>query len=183
MLRLMKAASDWKATWVRCLLAGLMLQNRRRGMKASLARERRKVTRLPTLEGPGHLVRPAMVLPSRSHRLKMKKPPTGTKYFCQPWPEKWKYFVKDLRAHLVTAGCFRQAEPGGEDGESHQEVEESRQVKEPGLADNLPHVYLLGGLWLAGGGLDLVLSIGPVELLSGDIPEQYHHRRQEHSWG
>ena len=88
MLRLMKAASDWKATWVRCLLAGLMLQNRRRGMKASLARERRKVARLPALEGPGHLVRPAMVLPSRSHRLKMKKPPTGTKYFCQPWPEK-----------------------------------------------------------------------------------------------
>ena len=88
MLRLMKAASDWKATWVRCLLAGLMLQKRRRGMKASLARERRKVARLPALEGPGHLVRPAMVLPSRSHRLKMKKPPTGTKYFCQPWPEK-----------------------------------------------------------------------------------------------
>ena len=34
-----------------------------------------------------------------------------------------------------------------------------------------------------GGGLDLILGIGSEELLSGDIPEQYDHGRQEHGWG
>ena len=154
-------------------------------MKASLARARRKVAREPDLVLPGHLVSPARVLPSRSHRLKMKKPPTGTKYFCQPWPEKdWelKTFCH-LRPHRVAACCFRQAEPGGKDGESDQEVEESRQVEEPGPADDFPEVDLLGGLWLAGGvELALVLSVGSVELLSGDVPEQHHHCREEHGW-
>ena len=42
-----------------------------------------KVRKEPVLEDPGHLVSPARVRPSRSHRLKMKNPPTGTKYFCQ----------------------------------------------------------------------------------------------------
>ena len=147
---MMKAASEWKATCVRCLFSGLMLQNSRRGMKASLARDKTKVMRDPDLEEPGHLVSPARERPSRSHRLKIKNPPTGTKYFCQPWTvdteKKVQIFGWSLGPHLVTACCYGQTEPGGEDGESDQEVEEGRQVEEPGPADHFSEVDLLGGV-------------------------------------
>ena len=52
-------------------------------MKASLVVARRRVRMEEDQEDPGHLVHPATILPSRSHRLNIKNPPTGTKYVCQ----------------------------------------------------------------------------------------------------
>ena len=83
MLRLMKTASDLKYGWVRCLSPGLTLQKRRRGMKAVLARARRRVRREPVLLELGHLTRPATILPARSPRLKIRNPPIGTKNSVQ----------------------------------------------------------------------------------------------------
>ena len=60
-----------------------MLQKSRRGMKASLAMDRARVTREPDQEGAGQAVTWASRRPSRSQILNTRKQPTGTKYLSR----------------------------------------------------------------------------------------------------
>merc|ERR1719370_2602437 len=53
------------------------------GMKVSLSAEKTRVNKAPRLVAFGHFVSPARIRPTKSLKLKTKKPPTKRKYFAQ----------------------------------------------------------------------------------------------------
>ena len=154
-----KAVSDLKYTSLKCLSSGLkytfdevniettlslipalhlMLQKRRRGMKATLTTDRARVMMEPDQVGAGHEVHWATIRPSRSHTLNTRKQPTGTKYLR--YEE-----VTTMSCHSihvsplprgVAAGCLGQTVVAGEHPKCHEKIKKNSQVKCPGAAED-----------------------------------------------